>query len=120
MNGTRYYTTGDSFLFFVSRLLRTAPYDYHLQTSLHPLLNQRIQEQIGLPGDALSLAMRLQVCHAFAIENELDLQTLLGLQQTDGGWEIGYMYKYGSTGVKIGNRGLTTAFAVKAIALFQG
>lgn len=26
------------------------------------------------------------------------------------------MYRYGSTGVKIGNRGVTTALAVKAIA----
>lgn len=26
------------------------------------------------------------------------------------------IYKYGSTGVKIGNRGVTTALAVKAIA----
>jgi len=37
-------------------------------------------------------------------------------QCQDGSWEPGWMYRYGSTGVKIGNRGLTTALAVKAIS----
>jgi len=49
------------------------------------------------------------------IQNDIDLRALLPLQCEDGGWEIGYIYKYGSSGIRIGNRGLTTALAVKAV-----
>jgi hypothetical protein len=65
--------------------------------------------------DALVLAMRVNLCNALAIDCGEDLQALLGLQRQDGGCAIGWMYGYGSTGVKIGNRGLTTALVLKAI-----
>jgi hypothetical protein len=47
---------------------------------------------------------------------ERDLAALLPMQCEDGGWELSWVYKYGSSGLKIGNRGLTTAFALNAIA----
>ena len=50
---------------------------------------------------------------------ESDLMKLRDLQCMDGGWEIGWLCKYGSSGVEIGNRGLCTAFAVKAIQGFE-
>ena len=37
------------------------------------------------------------------------------MQCEDGGWEIGYIYRYGISGMKIGSRGYTTAMAIKAI-----
>jgi hypothetical protein len=39
----------------------------------------------------------------------------LDFDSEDGGWEAGWVYKY-SSGVKFGNRGLTTALTVQAIA----
>ena len=89
----------------------------HLQATIDPLLKSRLQERVGESGDdALDLAMRVFACDSLGIECEEDRHTLLGLQCQDGGWEPGWMYRYGSTGVKIGNRGITTALAVKAIA----
>jgi hypothetical protein len=82
---------------------------------LKSLLKDRIQERIGTDGDALALAMRILVCDFVGIQNDIDLRALLPLQCEDGGWEIGYIYKYGSSGIRIGNRGLTTALAVKAV-----
>lgn len=114
VDGTRYYDTGDCFLFFVSRLLKTSQ-DPQLQNYLGALLKDRTQERIGAPGDALNLAIRLQVCHAFGLDNDVDMKTLLSLQWEDGGWEAGCMYKYGATGLKLGNRGLTTALAIQVI-----
>ena len=47
--------------------------------------------------------------------------SILPLQQEDGGWEPSWVYKYGSSGLKLGNRGPTTAFALNAIAaLYPG
>ncbi len=72
-------------------------------------------ERIGTEGDGLALAMRLIVCDFTKVKNEIDLQTLRGLQREDGGWDSGLIYKYGSSGLSIGNRGLTTVMAIHAI-----
>ncbi|KAJ7647290.1 hypothetical protein FB45DRAFT_194610 [Roridomyces roridus] len=67
--------------------------------------------------------MRIAACAAMGIEDTVDLSTLLTLQSEDGGFQIGWIYKYGNSGIKIGNRGLTTAFAIHAIECmrhFQG
>ncbi|KAG6897904.1 hypothetical protein C0992_009388 [Termitomyces sp. T32_za158] len=114
LDGTRYYETPECFLFFTSRLLANSG-DQELHAMLKPLLKERVQERIGAKGDALALAMRIIVSDFVGIRNEIDLRALLPLQCEDGGWEIGWMYKYGSSGIRIGNRGLTTALAIKAV-----
>ncbi|KAG5342688.1 hypothetical protein C0989_010656 [Termitomyces sp. Mn162] len=114
LEGTRYYETPECFLFFTSRLLASSD-DQQLHAMLKPLLKERVQERIGAKGDALALAMRIIVTDFVGIRNEVDLRALLPLQCEDGGWEIGWMYKYGSSGIRIGNRGLTTALAIKAV-----
>lgn len=75
-----------------------------------------MQERVGEKGSALDLAMRVLSCCALGIECSVDRRALLELQCENGGWENGWMYRYGSTGVRIGNRGVTTALAVKAIS----
>lgn len=113
VEGTRYYTAED-FLFLLTRLIGCSDsLDLH---GLVPLLKERIQERVGTGGDALALAMRILTCQFVGIRNEADLRDLLPLQCDDGGWEIGWMYKY-SGGIRIGNRGYTTALAVKAIEI---
>jgi hypothetical protein len=116
LDGTRYYETAECFLFFAARLLRTACSDGALQTRLAPLLRERVLERAGCPGDALALAMRVLAGAAVGLRMERDLAALLPLQREDGGWEPSWVYKYGSSGLKLGNRGLTTAFALNAIA----
>lgn len=115
LEGTRYYSSAECFLFFLTRLLQKTT-DVYLHTNIRPLLKERIAERIGVQGDSLALAMRVLICDYVGVRNEVDLRALLELQCDDGGWEIGWMYKYGSSGVQIGNRGLCTALAVSAIA----
>ncbi|KAG1751588.1 Haloacid dehalogenase-like hydrolase-domain-containing protein [Suillus paluster] len=118
VDGTRYYTTPECFLYFLGRLLEISN-DVYLAAYLKPLLIERVQERIGAEGDALALSMRLRLCAYLGLRNDVDLRLLLPLQCEDGGWEIGWIYKYGSTGISIGNRGLTTSLAVKAILEMQ-
>lgn len=113
-DGTRYYATPECFLFFMARLLEQIK-GTKADLSLRPIFRERVQERIGSEGDALALAMRVLACASVGIRDEMDLRTLLALQQEDGGWEAGWMYKYGSSGINIGNRGLTTALAINAI-----
>ncbi|KAJ6617998.1 Haloacid dehalogenase-like hydrolase-domain-containing protein [Mycena sp. CBHHK59/15] len=114
LDGTRYYLTGECFLFFLMRLLQQSG-DSGLNSLFKPVLKERVQEGIGKPGDALALAMRILICQYVGIGNEVDLRTLLSMQCEDGGWEVGWIYRYGSSGMKIGNRGLATALAINAI-----
>ncbi|KAI0058103.1 HAD-like protein [Artomyces pyxidatus] len=119
LEGTRYYQTAESFLFFVSRLLLSSN-DEELHTRLKPLLKERLQERIGSSADSLALAMRIIACASLGIRDEVDLRQLLPLQMEDGGWDASGVYKYGSSGVMLGNRGLTTAFALNAITAIEG
>ena len=114
MHGTHYYPSADCCLFFFGRLLHSLN-DAASKATLEPLLRQKVQEQIGKTGSALELAMRILTCKALHLECSIDRRALLGLQCEDGGWQTGWLYKYGSTGVNISNRGVTTALALKAI-----
>ncbi|TFY71121.1 hypothetical protein EVG20_g1897 [Dentipellis fragilis] len=118
LNGTRYYATAECFLYFLSRLLSTSD-DAELHAELEALLRARLQERVGTriadDEDALALAMRLSACVSLGIDNDADLRALLALQSEDGGWDASWIYKYGSSGIMIGNRGVTTALAVHAI-----
>ena len=115
IQGTRYYSTADCCLFFFGRLLQSSR-DQLLQETLHSLLVQRTGERVGQPGSALDLAMRILTCDLLGLECSVDRQALAKLQYEDGGWHASPMYQYGSTGLTLGNRGVTTALAVKALA----
>lgn len=116
LQGTRYYPSADCCLGFIGRLLRSSN-DPHLQLTLGPLLKSRMHERLGQGGNALDLAMRIIICTQMSVECQDDQQTLQSMQCDDGSWEPGWMYQYGSTGVKIGNRGVTTAMAIAALSI---
>lgn len=59
--------------------------------------------------------MRLLVCSALGIANSRDVATLRAAQLEDGGWEASFMYRFPGMGKELGNRGVTTAFAVRAL-----
>jgi hypothetical protein len=97
LEGTRYYETAECFLYFLARLLRSSD-DAALHDALVDLLKERLQERTGVPGDALQLAMRILACASVGLRDDVDLRTLLTLQCEDGSFEIGWMYKYPSSG----------------------
>ena len=111
LDGTYYYPTGEVFLYLFSRLLVANPYsDIYRATSA--VLRERLQERVGSAGDALELAMRLISCVDMGVQNNVDLQRLEAMQEEDGGWPIGWLCQTGKISLKIGNKGVTTAFAV--------
>ncbi|KAI1800362.1 HAD-like protein [Daldinia bambusicola] len=115
IQGTRYYSSPDCCLGFIGRLLRSSN-DNHLQTTLGPLLEAQVRERVGLGGSALDLAMRIITCSQLGVQCEHDRRALLDLQCDDGCWEGGWLYQYGRSKVKIGNRAVTTAMAIAALS----
>ena len=114
LNGNRHYSTPESFLYFVARL-----YAETSRGSLRKRLNAikaQLQERLNVPTNPLALALRLFACQSVDLDPQLyrkDLETLMSLQDEDGGWPAGHFCCIGRTGARIGNRGLTTALAVR-------
>ncbi|KAL8710177.1 MAG: hypothetical protein Q9220_005260 [cf. Caloplaca sp. 1 TL-2023] len=115
-NGNRHYSTPESFLYFVARLYTDTP-SPALRKRLSGIRSQ-LQERLNVPTNPLALALRLFACQAVGIEKRLykkDLETLLEAQEEDGGWPAGHFCCIGRTGMRIGNRGLTTALVVRIL-----
>ncbi|KAJ6028578.1 HAD-like protein [Penicillium herquei] len=112
--GTRYYQSPEWFLFYTSRLLHYSN-DPSLRERLEGPLRTRLLERTGVKGDAFCLGMRLMACNSLGIENRTDREELASMQQEDGGWQPCAMYLFPTENKEIGNRGTTTAFAVKAL-----
>ncbi|PBK95969.1 hypothetical protein ARMGADRAFT_925342, partial [Armillaria gallica] len=65
---------------------------------LCPRLKDKVIEKDRMEGDGLALAMRLIVCDFTDVKNEINFQTVRGLQCEDGGLNASLMYKYGPSG----------------------
>lgn len=116
IDGTLYYYGGDTFLFFLSRLLAVSPAVY---SRFAGLFARRVFERSGAEADALGLAMRIIAGAAVGIRMYVDYERLLSMQSADGSFPLGWAYKYGGSGMLLGNQGWTTALAVQAIKAFE-
>jgi len=114
IHGTRYYQSPEWFLYYTIRLL-TYCNDPSIKERFDAPLRTRVRERIGVKGDAFCLGMRLLSCNFLGIENIADKEQLMSIQQEDGGWEASAMYLFPTAKKVIGNRGTTTAYAVKAL-----
>ncbi|KAI0809196.1 HAD-like domain-containing protein [Irpex lacteus] len=113
LDGTRYYTLPESFLYSVSRLIKVCQ-DGALRKVLEPLLQERLQERIGLPSDIPALTLRVVACAAVGISPATDVQQLLSLQLEDGSWTS---RKIDPSASNIGGRCIATALALKAVGI---
>ena len=118
LGGTRYYSSPDVFLFYLSYFVRDNP-DAEFCNSLAGLLRDRIRERVQRGGNALELCMRILACQAVGVSVEIDHMRarLLDMQNVDGGWDADWLCRTGKVGTHIGNRGVTTALAVRALAV---
>ncbi|KAK4461704.1 putative phosphatase [Cladorrhinum samala] len=111
--GSRFYTEPEAFLYFVSMLYceckeNSPQFAAELKMHLEPALMERLHVQTN----PLALAMRIRSCQLMNVKEQFvqsDLESLLEMQQADGGWPAGHFCRTGRSGLNIGSRGLTTA-----------
>lgn len=111
-DGTLYYYGPDPFFFFLSRLIAVSP---PVRERFGPLFAARITALFGSTGDALALSMRVLAAAVVGLCDKSDYDRLLTMQEMDGSWPMGWVYKYGAVDILIGNKGLTTALAINAV-----
>ncbi|KAK1633506.1 Haloacid dehalogenase-like hydrolase-domain-containing protein, partial [Colletotrichum phormii] len=112
-HGTRYYHLPDFLLYYLSELC-SKYLDANELDSLRDLLCRRLKERMGSTNDASSVGLRLLASNNMRLANGSDRRLLLDLQRSDGNW-MGYLYRYGFSGIIIGSEGAITALAVKAL-----
>ena len=61
--------------------------------------------------------MRVNTCCQLGIECTENRCALMDMQYPDGSWNIGWIQRYGSIGVRIGNLGVMIAMAVTALSV---
>lgn len=115
-NGTLYYYGADTFLYFLSRFLSVSIY---ARQRIGQLFAKRVAEHFGTEGDALALAMRIHAAAVVDLYDSRDYERLRKMQEVDGSWPMGWMYRIAARGILIGNKGLTTVFAVSAMRNYK-
>jgi hypothetical protein len=114
VNGAAQYLLAESFLFFLARLVEANLDEVEIQDLREPLV-ARLRERVGRHDDSFAVAARVLACQSMGVWAGSDLAYLKEFQELDGGWEIGWVCRYGRNQKRIGNRGVVTAFAIKAL-----
>jgi hypothetical protein len=123
LQGTRYYPSPDTFLYYVSSLCRRfSDCMAELGGELRRALRRRSEEPAnpGSPDDqagALNVAQRaIAACNIGATKDlRWDLVELAAMQLADGSWRAAPFYSLGKQALYFGSSAVTTMFVVKAI-----
>lgn len=114
VNGAAMYLLAESFLYFLASLVKENRDKAEIQSLREPLV-ARLRERVGRKDDSFAVAARVLACQSLGVWAGSDVSYLRNLQDVDGGWEIGWVCRYGRTKKRIGSRSVVNAFAIKAL-----
>jgi hypothetical protein len=114
VNGAAQYLLAEPFLFFLACLIEENPGGTEIELLREPLI-AGLRERVGRQDDSFAVAARVLACQSMGVWAGSDISYLKEFQELDGGWEIGWVCRYGRNQKRIGSRGVVTAFAIKAL-----
>lgn len=117
LDGTRYYHSPDTFLYFLGRLVHCFPAD--TEELLREPLEAAIRKRLGLSAHTVDVAQRALLCAWFGIDDGGESQRLLEAREGDGCWANDALFRYGRKKVYFGSRVMATAFAATAVVEAQ-
>lgn len=116
--GTRYYSSPDIFLLFLSRLVRDFGQPRWRFTAA---LEERLRERFAAPdSNVLELAARVSAAANIGLVAEQDLAELVRYQRADGSWPAAPCFRFGRQERYFGGDSLSTAWGVLALAVSDG
>ncbi|KAK4651924.1 hypothetical protein QC762_606810 [Podospora pseudocomata] len=118
--GNRFYPHPESFLYYLAMLCdECRDSSPKLCGELKGELEAALRERLNVPMNALALAMRVRAWQLLGLGRgfvQRDLESLLGMQEGDGGWPAGDFCSYGRVQKqRIGSRGWTTALVCRIL-----
>ncbi|KAG9193699.1 hypothetical protein G6011_03734 [Alternaria panax] len=114
IDGSEHYLASETFLYFLACLIEDNPSAPEVQSLRQPTI-EALLERINRPGDSFVIASRVLACQKLNVDTQSDVESLKALQECDGGWEMGWISRFGRSKKMIGNRGIPTAWAIKAL-----
>ncbi|KAI4961035.1 hypothetical protein J4E86_000060 [Alternaria arbusti] len=114
IDGSEHYLASETFLYFLACLIEDNPTAPEVQSLRKPTV-EALRQRVNRPGDSFVLASRVLACQKLDVETQSDLASLKELQECDGGWELAWISRFGRSKKMIGNRGIPTAWAIKAL-----
>jgi len=113
VNGSRYYHSPDSFLYFLGRLTKFPK----LERTLKAKLGKHLQQRVGKTEYSLDLAMRTILANFLGIQNDTEKQKLLSMQEQGGSWPADVLYRQGTNKtILYSNQSVPTAFSIRALS----
>jgi hypothetical protein len=113
LDGTRYYHSPDTFLFFLGRLVHYFPAETE-EMFLEPL-KAAIKKRLGISSNTIDMAQRVLLCAWFDIHDEGESQRLLEAREADGCWANDALFRYGRKKVYFGSRVMASAFVMASL-----
>jgi hypothetical protein len=113
LEGTRYYHSPDTFLYFLGRLVHCFPSE--TEELLREPLEAAIRKRLGISSHTIDVAQRALLCAWFGLDDGGEAQRLLDVREGDGCWANDALFRYGRKKVYFGSRVLATAFALTAV-----
>jgi hypothetical protein len=116
--GTRYYSSPDIFLLFLSRLVR----DFGMaHRRFAAALEERLRERFAAPGSSvLELSARVAAAANVGLVAEEDIGELVRYQRADGSWPAAPCFRFGREERYFGGDSLSTAWGVRALSVSAG
>ena len=114
IDGTDVYLSADIFLYFLSCLIEANDTAPEIRSLGEPTA-AALRDYVGRRGDSFAVAARVLACQKLGVWAQPDIKYLKELQECDGGWEIGWVCRFGRSHKRIGSRGVPTAWAIKAL-----
>jgi hypothetical protein len=111
LEGSRYYHSPETFLYFTSRLLEFSEF----RSKFGDLLYEETKSRIGTTDFPLDLAMRVTIMNRLHSKNKDELDKLISLQEPSGSWPTDSIYRYGSKDGYFTSKNISTAFAIESL-----
>ncbi|MEM9457001.1 MAG: hypothetical protein AAGF11_22680 [Myxococcota bacterium] len=112
LEGTRYYHSPDSFLYFLGRVVHHFP---EARETLQGPLREAVRRRQGSTDYPIDLAQRVLLSTWLGIDDGGELDRLIDAQGSNGTWAPDALFRYGRKKVFFGSRPLSSAFALAAV-----
>lgn len=112
LEGSRYYHSPDSFLFFLGRLVHSFP---EARNTFGEDLAFAVKNRLNISSHTIDVAQRAILCAWLGIDGTVETDELWATREGDGHWPADALFRSGRRPLFFGSRVMSTAFAVSAL-----
>lgn len=113
LEGTRYYHSPDTFLYFLGRVVHHFP--ELTEELLREPLEVAVKRRLKISSHTIDIAQRAMLCAWFDMDDEGECDRLREMRGGNGLWPADALFRYGRKKVYFGSQVMTVAFVMGAL-----